>query len=294
VTGSTAGTAARRGSAPPGWQNVAMRRVLSLLLVALALTACKVDTTVDVKVEADGSGVITLTAVADADVVAQAPGLAEDLRFDDAVAAGWVLTPPAATDTGGLQVVLTHPFATVEEATALLGSINGPDGPLHDVALTRTVTDDEITTALSGSIRVANGIDAFADPDVLSAIGGSPYADDIAATQLRPADVVTFTFTADLPGSVTSTVVVTGTATEGTAGDDDEQGLSWSVPIDGTTADLATTAVLAQGGTGSSLWSTVATIALVALVAWCLLAVAFIAFVARARRQRAHRRTPVR
>ena len=68
-----------------------MRRLLALVVVALALTACKVDTTVDVTVNADGSGVITLTAVADADVVAQAPGLAEDLRFDDAIAAGWVL-----------------------------------------------------------------------------------------------------------------------------------------------------------------------------------------------------------
>ena len=39
-----------------------MRRALSLLVVALALTACKVDSTVTVEVEADGSGVITLTA----------------------------------------------------------------------------------------------------------------------------------------------------------------------------------------------------------------------------------------
>jgi hypothetical protein len=278
-----------------------MRRVLSLLFVALALTACKVDTTVDVKVEADGSGVITLTAVADADVVAQAPGLAEDLRFDDAVAAGWVLTPPAATDTGGLQVVLTHSFATVEEAGALLASVNGPDGPLHDVAITRTVTDDEVTTVLAGTIRVANGVDAFADPDVLSAIGGSPYADDIAATQLRPADVVTFTFSADLPGSVTAAVAPTdsaaadATVTVGdAAGGGSDRELSWTVPIDGTTADLATTSVLAQGGSSSGVWGTVATVALVALVAWCVLAVAFIAFVARARAQRAHRRTPVR
>ncbi len=279
-----------------------MRRVLTLLAAALALTACKVDTTVDVQVKADGSGVITLTAVADADVVAQAPGLADDLRFDDAVAAGWVLTPPAATETGGLQVVLTHEFTTVEEATALLASINGPDGPLHDVAITRTVTDDEVTTVLAGTIRVANGVDAFADPDVLSAIGGSPYADDIAATQLRPADVVTFTFTADLPGSATkspaSTVASTGTdATADTAsgsnGDADRE-LSWTVPIDGATADLATTSVLQQGGSSSGVWSVVATVALVALVAWCVLAVGFIAFVARARRQRAHRRAPAR
>ncbi len=262
-----------------------MRRALALLVAALALTACKVDTTVDVKVNADGTGVITLTAVADADVVAQAPGLAEDLRFDDAVAAGWLLTPPAATDTGGLQVVLTHPFATVEEATALLTSINGNGGPLHDVAITRAVTVDDITTALAGTLRVDGGLDAFADPDVLAAIGGSPYADNIAATNLRPTDVVTFTLTADLPGELATPS--TGTTAIG------EQSGTWSVPLDGTSVDLATTAVLAQG-TPSSVWGTVATIALIALIAWCVIAIAFIAFVASARKQRARQRADAR
>ncbi len=258
-----------------------MRRFLILVVAALALTACKVDTTVDVTVKPDGTGVITLTAVADADVLAQAPGLADDLRFDDAVAAGWVLTPPAATDAGGLRVVLTHDFATVEEASSLLQSINGTRGPLHDVGLSRIVTADSITTSLAGTLRVDGGIDAFADPDVLAAIGGSPYADNIAATGLRPTDVVTFTFTADLPGVSATPATGTGTAAEPT--------LSWSVPLDGTHSDLASTYVIAQG-TPSSIWSTVSTIALVVFVAWCVLAVAFIAFVARARKQRAQRR----
>ncbi len=267
-----------------GCQNVPMRRAFALLLVALALTACKVDTTVHVQVNADGTGSITLTAVADAEVVAQAPGLAEDLRFDDAIAAGWALTAPAATDTGGLQVVLTHEFATVEEATALLQSINGPGGPLHDIALTRAVTDDDITTGLAGTLRVDGGIDAFADPDVLAAIGGSPYADDIAATNLRPTDVVTFTFSLELPGEA----MTPAGGTPATA----DAALAWSVPLDGTSADLATTTVLAQGQP-SSVWGTVARIALVALVAWCVAAVAFIAFVARARTQRAPAGSPV-
>ena len=267
-----------------GCQNVPMRRAFALLLVALALTACKVDTTVHVQVNADGTGSITLTAVADAEVVAQAPGLAEDLRFDDAIAAGWALTAPAATDTGGLQVVLTHEFATVEEATALLQSINGPGGPLHDIALTRAVTDDDITTGLAGTLRVDGGIDAFADPDVLAAIGGSPYADDIAATNLRPTDVVTFTFSLELPGEA----MTPAGGTPATA----DAALAWSVPLDGTSADLATTTVLAQGQP-SSVWGTVARIALVALVAWCVGAVAFIAFVARARTQRAPAGSPV-
>ena len=276
----------------------AVRRALLVLVAALALAACKVDTTVDVVVQPDGSGTITLTAVADADLVTQAPGLAEDLRFDDVEAAGWTVDGPTPTDDGGLQVAVSHAFATVQEANALLQSLNGPDGPLHDVVLGRTVTDDAITTTLAGSIRVSNGLDAFADPDVLAAIGGTPYADDLAAANLRPADVMTFTFTADLPGDVvtdaSSTVAntetdVTTNGTESTEPVRDDGVQVWRVPLDGTTADLATTSVLAQGG-GGGIWGTVATVALVALVAWLLFAVGFIVMVAKARRDRARRR----
>ena len=257
-----------------------MRRLLALIVAALALTACQIDATVAVVVEPDGSGTIALTIVADADVVTQAPGLAEDLRFDDAIAAGWELTGPAPTEVGGLTVTLTHDFATVEEATALLQSVNGSGGPLHDVALTRVVEGNAVTTSLTGNIRVEGGMDAYADPEVLSAIGGSPYADNIAATGQRPADVVTFTMTADLPGD--AGVPASGPAAEGP--------ITWSVPLDGTTADLATTSVFTGSTAGDSVWGTVATVAMVALIAWCVVAIAFISFVAKARRARARRR----
>ena len=261
-----------------------MRKVIAVLLAAVALTACKIDTTVDLQVNSDGSGVITLTAVADAGVVAQAPGLADDLRFDDATAAGWTVDGPTATGDGGLTLKVTHTFANVTEATALLRSINGPGGPLHDVVVTRSVAGNELTTAIAGTLRVDGGVDAFADPEVLAAVGGSPYADDIAATGLRPTDVLTFTFTADLPGVA---------ATVGGGSTSEATGLSWSVPLDGTAADLATTSLLTQGGS-SSTWSTVASVALVALIAWCLLAIAFIIAVVRARRAREQRRTATR
>ena len=44
----------------------------------------QVDATVDVTIGPDGTGTVAVTAVADAEVVQQAPGLAGDLRFDDA------------------------------------------------------------------------------------------------------------------------------------------------------------------------------------------------------------------
>lgn len=261
-----------------------LRPLIIAALAAVLLSACRVDAVVNVAVRPDGSGTITLTASADPDLVAQTPGLAEDLRFDDAVAAGWVVDGPTTTEAGGLTVSLSHPFSSVEEATALLQSVNGPDGPLHDVVLARTVTDDDVTTSMAGSLRVSNGLDAFADPEVLAAIGGSPYADDLQQAGLRPTDVVTFTFTADLPGKATTVATV--------AGSQNGAALTWTMPLDGTAIDIATTSVLSRGGGG--IWNAISTVALVALLAWCVLAAGFIAFVAKARRDRARRRAAAR
>ncbi|HEY0521733.1 MAG TPA: hypothetical protein VGC84_19735 [Ilumatobacteraceae bacterium] len=254
-----------------------MRRALIVILLAL-LTGCQVTTTVDVSMHADGSGTITVTAIADADVVSKAPGLAKDLRFDDAKSAGWTITGPTDTPGGGLQVELTHDFANPEEATALLQSINGSGGPLHNVALSRSIDQSGTKVSLVGSLRV-DGLAAFADPDVLSAVGATPYAEEIVAAGEGPTQAVVLTFRASLPGKITSG---TGTVKDGT--------VSWVVPIDGSQLDLATSAV--DDHSTAKIWGVASTAALVALLAWCLIAVLFIVWVARQRKRRQLRRHP--
>jgi hypothetical protein len=254
-----------------------MRQALIVIAVML-LPACRVDTTVDISMGADGTGTITLTAVADTDVVEQAPGLAQDLRFDDAQSAGWTVTDPTETADGGLQVRLTHTFANPEEATALLQSINGSGGPLHAATLTRVVDDSETSVSLAGSLRI-DGLAAFSDPDVLAKIGATPYAEQIAAANLSPNNAVGVTVRATLPGKTTSAA---GTVQGGS--------VSWVVPLDGSQLDLATTAVDDHGT--AKVWGVAAQIALIALVAWCVVAAGFIAWVVRQRKRRADHRGP--
>lgn len=254
-----------------------MRRALIMIAVML-LSGCKVDTTIDISMHSDGSGDITLTAIADAEVVAKAPGLAEDLRFDDAESAGWTVTGPTGVDGGGLQVVLTHDFANPEEATALLQSINGSGGPLHNVVLGRTISESGTTITMTGSLRI-DGLGAFADPDVLAAIGATPYAEEIAAAGQGPTQAVGVTFGASLPGKINS---ATGTIEDGN--------VSWIVPLDGSQLDLATSATDDHGT--AKIWGIASSAALVGLVVWCVLAAAFITWVARQRKRRAQRRSP--
>ncbi len=249
-----------------------------LIALAVVLTACRVDTSIDVALDENGSGVITVTAVADAELVARVPGLAEDLRFDDLLAAGWVLEGPATTADGGLSVVLRHTFSSPEQATALLASLNGTDGPLEAAALARTPSERQIDYALSGGARIENGLASFADPDLLASIGATPYADSIAAAGLAPDQVLGLSFSVGLPGTVT-----------GTTGAIDPEGgegrVRWTIPLDGSPLDLTTrsTVSLERGRT----WHVLATVALVVLIAWVAASVVLIALVARARRRRA-------
>ncbi|MFZ9482674.1 MAG: hypothetical protein ACO3AV_07220, partial [Ilumatobacteraceae bacterium] len=207
------------------------------------------------------------------------PGLADDLRFDDAVAAGWQVTGPSVTDEGGLKVEVSHPFQTIEQATALLASVSGANGPLHDVALTRAVTADTVTTGITGTLRVDGGLSAFADPDLLAAVGATPYADAITAAGLQPAQAATVTVRIALPGSLAA-------ADPQATVEDGAQ--VWAVPLDGTAFTLSSTATQALGDP-SSMWATIADISLVGLVVWVIAAVGFIAFVARARAARSRR-----
>lgn len=234
------------------------------------------------RIEPDGTGTMTLEAIADPAVVQAAPGLAEDLRFDDAVADGWSVDGPTPTDDGGLRVVLSRPFLTIDEANVLLQSINGPSGPLRGAQLTRTggvdgsgVADgsDSVLT-LTGQLGISGGVDAFADPDLLAKVGASPYAADIAAAGLTAEDTVTFRLDVDAPGSVTS----------GGAGATEDDGvLSWTAPLDGSTIDVATVYDVSAGG---GFWRLVSNGALVLLIVWCLASTGFIVFVARERKRR--------
>lgn len=119
---------------------------------------------------------------------------------------------------------------------------------------------------------------AFADPDVLAAIGATPYADQVAAASASPSQAVGVTMRATLPGKITT---ATGTVKDGT--------VSWLVPLDGTQLDLATTAVDDHGT--ARIWGLASNVALIALIGWCIVAAVFITWVVRQRRRRLQQRS---
>jgi len=223
-------------------------RLLVLVLGAVVLSACRLDVTVDLTVNPDGTGQIVLVATVDADVVNQVPGLAGSLRLDDAAAAGWIVERPTSTEAGGMTVTMRHPFASVAEATVLLAAL---DPPFANVTVGQEATENAITTTLSGTMTLPATWDGYGDAALLQAIGGTPFGAQLTASGATPADAVTVRFDFTAPG-----------------GDDVT---TWSANGDGNAVDLTTSAALQAGGGGSSWAGPVATLALVLLAVWLLI-----------------------
>ena len=257
-------------------------RLLLLLAGAFLLTACRLDVTVDVAMQPDGTGTVTLQAVADAELVSQVPDLVEDLRLDDAIANGWQVGGPTPLEGGGMSITLTHPFHSAEELASILNSI-GP--PLTDMQAARTIDPADpngaTTNAIDGSLVLPNGYESFADAALVQAVGGQPFGDQIAASGLAPSEAMSFIFRVSLPGELVSSE----TGTE--VGDGV---IEWTAPLDGTSVDLLTQTVQRPAGSGSGWARPLSNIAFALLIGWIVVSVAFIVFVAVARSNKRRRR----
>lgn len=261
----------------PRRQNGAVpRRVLLLLFGALVLVGCRLDVDVAVVVGPDGTGVVTVTAVANDSFVAQFPDLAEALVLDDAIARGWSVDGPEETDSGGLRIVLTREVSGPQDLANALASI-GP--PLLEPRAGRTTEDDQTTSAVDATLQLPDGFASFADADLIAAVGGVPWQSRLDAAGATPSEDLSFTFRLSLPGEVTAS-----TGTEVSPGV-----YEWVAPMDGTTVSVAHSTL--QRPPESGAWARpVAIAALVALVVWIVISIVLIAAVIRAQRRRARRR----
>jgi hypothetical protein len=204
-------------------------RAVAFVAACVLLSSCRVDTDVALQVNPNGSGKVSVTVTADAEVVKAAPTLKSDVRADDLVAAGWKMNGPDETEDGGLTVTFSRGFATPAEATVLLSQVNGPRGPLKGLVLDRTGKDSNSTFTLSGTLEINGGLEAFADDAAIKLLDGAPYEDQVRNSGLDLGKIVAIRFAAGMPGKMLTT---TGTV--------DGDIISWRVPTDGTPTDVAT------------------------------------------------------
>lgn len=256
------------------------RPLLLVALLVVALSACRLDVSVDVVMEPDGTGTVTVEAVADAELVDQVPGLADDLRLEDAEANGWSIDGPNDTDEGGLSIILTHDFSSDVELANVLNSI-GP--PLTDMEAARTTQDDVTTNAINGNLVLVDGYESFSDADLTAAVGGLPFSEEITASGLSPEEAMSFTFRVSLPGELVSSETGTQVGDEGGS-------IEWEAPLDGSSVNVLTQTVQRPESASGTWAGPLATVSLILLIVWIVLAAAFIVFVAVARARKRRRR----
>ena len=252
--------------------------VIAACLGAL-LSACQVETNVTVDVARDGTGTITIVAIADKDIMKEVPDLGDDLNFSDLDAA-WVIDGPSKTDSGGLRVQISHDFNTPAEATQILGSLNGDKGPFKDLALTRTGSANKSTFKLSGTLEVNGGLSAFADAEVMKLIGDPPFQGSLEYSNVDIGDALNINLIANLPGDIKKS---NGTLTANGA-------QSWHVTFDGNAIEVNYTTV--NNDVAATTASIVRKVLIVVAALWLVGAGVLAVFVARAQRRRASRRTP--
>lgn len=187
----------------------------------MGASACRVDVSVGVDANADGSGRVRAAAVLDADAVDQLVGEAagdpaqadptKRIKVDDLRAAGWTVTGPAPTDDGGLEVVATQRYDDAADARRLLAEVAGDPGPFRDVSLRQTRSFFKTRTDFAGTVDLDAGLGAFTDPDLRSALEATdeaPLGVTTAQLEARLGEAIDRMFglqvAVRLPGRVTS------------------------------------------------------------------------------------------
>ena len=258
-------------------------RFFGLLGVALVvLTGCKVDIRIDVTAEDTGAGTIQVTVDVDNVLVTLVPGIANDVQFEDLVASGWTIEGPIQVNNGGLRVILKYPFASPAEATQALNQINGPNGPLINASLKRTVSGRQVATTVDATAQLIGGLEAFSDAALTAAIGETPWLGTARKLEIEnPTDALTITLVVRLPGDIKKTT-----------GNESGGGVVWDVPTDGTAQSvvIGTVATRVDGG----FWQLIATGTGYLLGIWLIVMGLLILLVVLARRNRTRRPPPRR
>ena len=100
------------------------------------LAGCKVDTTVTIDMEDDGSGVVSVRVRLDAQAVraTEAGGakLEDRVRLADLADSGWQIGRWVRTPDNAAMLRLSKAFTSPDRVAGIVGEISGPNGPLRD------------------------------------------------------------------------------------------------------------------------------------------------------------------
>lgn len=149
------------------------RNVLAAALCVVALAACRVDATVTVRMQENGSGVVRVRVVLDADAVRAAEvgngKLEQRVRLADLPGAGWSVTPWRRNAKGGAALTIRKPFSAPREVAGIVREISGSNGPVRGVTATRSTSTLSRRWAVDGVVDLRTiKLGVGADPELVA------------------------------------------------------------------------------------------------------------------------------
>jgi hypothetical protein len=150
-----------------------VRRAALGALIVLLLAGCRVDTSVDVVVDDDGSGTVTVTVTLDEEAAARVPDLADQLEVRDLSRTGWEVTGPEPADGGGVALIARKAFGDPDQLADVLDDVGFVTGRLErEREFARTAYD------FTGTLDLSAGLATFSDPELTELLGGVPVGYD--------------------------------------------------------------------------------------------------------------------
>jgi hypothetical protein len=183
-------------------------------MLAGLLTGCRVQTSIAVTEQPNGSGAVQVSVALDPAAVAAVGGraaLAAQLQDADLIAAGWTVTGPAAGPGSTTVVTARHPFHDAAQATALIADLAGTGAtssrPFR-LVLSRHRSLWRSTTELGGTVDLSCGLGCFGDSGLTAATGSVVGVNAGALAKQAgetPNQVFAFRLSVRMPGSVVRT-----------------------------------------------------------------------------------------
>ncbi len=179
-------------------------RVLAVVALLLLASACRLDATVDIRVDDDGSGEVTVEVVADPEAVALIPDAPDGLQLSDLSDAGWTVNANTVDRAGSLTVNVSKRFPSADSLGGVLAEIAGEDVIFDGFTLIKEHNFDVIGL---GPARTDYALSGSVDPTFdIEAIGGD-FAGGLAPLG-RSAEVIEDDFEGDFEDALGLTVTV--------------------------------------------------------------------------------------
>ena len=186
-----------------------MKKFLLLFTFTLLVASCKVESSVSVNVEDDGTGSVEVSVELDDEASRLIGDIERQLRTEDLVSSGWkVSLPENLKEKSKIVVSASKAFTTVDSLVSVLEEIAGPS-VFSEITLLSEKSFAKKLWTIEGKIDLSEGLTLFSDPALDEVLGGNLFGrsledlsflsgcDDIC----DPADSFLMNFSVSLPGT---------------------------------------------------------------------------------------------